>query len=140
VRASAARYILDAGPIVGALSERDQWYDWSRKTLGLVDTFAMTTELVFGEACHHLKAFRPGLYAALEGVHAGRFILESVWKENVPRALELLARYPQMDASDCSLVLLSERFPRARIITTDIAHFRIYRRFRNEALPLLAPA
>lgn len=135
----AVRYILDAGPIVGALSKRDQWHDWSRQVLGLVDTPAITTELVFGEACHLLKDFRPGLYAALEAIHAGRFLFHAVWEENIPRALELLARYPQMDAGDCSLVLLSERFPRAKIITTDTAHFRLYRRFRNRTLPLHAP-
>jgi hypothetical protein len=44
-----------------------------------------------------------------------------------------------MDAGDCSLVILSEVLPRATIITTDTGHFRLYRRFRNQALPLLTP-
>ena len=44
-----------------------------------------------------------------------------------------------MDAGDCSLVILSELLPRATVITTDTVHFRVYRRFRNQALLLLTP-
>ena len=44
-----------------------------------------------------------------------------------------------MDAGDCSLVILAELMPRATVITMDTAHFRIYRRFRNQAVPLLTP-
>jgi hypothetical protein len=51
----------------------------------------------------------------------------------------LLEKYPQMDAGDASLVALSERFPKAKIITTDVRDFTVYRRFRNDALPLIHP-
>ena len=52
---------------------------------------------------------------------------------------ELLAKYPQMDAGDATLVVLSELCPRARLITLD-DDFRRYRRFRNQAVPLVMPA
>jgi hypothetical protein len=139
VKATETKYIIDAGPIIGALSARDQWHDWSRRILALIDEPVATTEIVFGEACHLLKAHRPGLFAAIEGAHTGRFLLFSRWIEHGPHALELLQKYPQMDAGDCSLVILSEVLPRATIITTDTGHFRLYRRFRNQALPLLTP-
>ena len=44
-----------------------------------------------------------------------------------------------MDAGDASLVVLSERFPKAKIITTDVRDSTVYRRFRNEPLPLIHP-
>jgi hypothetical protein len=44
-----------------------------------------------------------------------------------------------MDAADASLVLLSELNTRAKIVTVDTRDFRIYRRFRGEALPIIAP-
>lgn len=37
------------------------------------------------------------------------------------------------------LVRLSEIFPQATVITTDAAHFKIYRRFRDQPLPLIHP-
>jgi hypothetical protein len=139
VKATEIRYIIDAGPIIGALSAADQWHDWSRRILALIDEPVATTEIVFGEACHRLKTYRLGLYAAVDGARAGRFLLLPQWVEHGGRALELLQKYPQMDAGDCSLVILSELLPRATIITTDAGHFRVYRRFRSQSLPLLTP-
>jgi hypothetical protein len=50
----------------------------------------------------------------------------------------LVAKYPQMDVGDATLVVLSELCPRARLITVD-ADFRQYRRLRNQAIPLVIP-
>jgi hypothetical protein len=33
----------------------------------------------------------------------------------------------------------SELYPKAKSITTDVRDFKVYRRFRNEILPLLHP-
>ena len=44
-----------------------------------------------------------------------------------------------MDVGDASLVVLSERVPKAKIITTDVRDFTVYRRFHNESLPLIQP-
>ena len=49
-----------------------------------------------------------------------------------------LPRYPEMDAGDATLVVLSELFPRAKLITVD-DDFRRYRRLRNQAIPLVIP-
>jgi len=43
-----------------------------------------------------------------------------------------------MDAADATLVVLSEQFPRARLIALD-SDFRRYRRFRDQVIPLLSP-
>jgi hypothetical protein len=47
-------------------------------------------------------------------------------------------QYLLMDAGDATLVVLSELCPRARLITVD-ADFRHYRRFRNQAIPIVIP-
>jgi hypothetical protein len=44
-----------------------------------------------------------------------------------------------MDAGDASLVVLSEKLPKAKLITTDVRDFTVYRRFRHEPLPLIHP-
>ncbi len=45
----------------------------------------------------------------------------------------------RMDLADAGIVRLAEIFPKARVITTDIADFRVYRRNRNEPLLLIQP-
>lgn len=71
-------------------------------------------------------------------MRTGRLRILPGWEQS-DRLNLLLEKYPQMDAGDASLVVLSERFPKAKIITTDVRDFTVYRRFRNEALPLIHP-
>lgn len=51
-----------------------------------------------------------------------------------------MARYAgRMQFADACLVRLSELHPTAQVLTTDTRDLRIYRRNRNERLPLIAP-
>jgi hypothetical protein len=44
-----------------------------------------------------------------------------------------------MDAADASLVVLSELFPKAKVITTDRRDFTVYRRFKRQRIPAVFP-
>jgi hypothetical protein len=68
-----------------------------------------------------------------------RLNLLPIWTHHGARASDLLGHYPQMDAGDASLGVLSELHPQAKIITTDVRDFTVYRRFRHAALPLIHP-
>lgn len=138
VKALAIDYLVDAGPIVGLLSEADQWHAWSHSVLTVLDVPLATTETVWAEVCHHLKGRRLGLLAAIEAVATGRVLLLPAW-DRATRIRALLEKYPTMDASDATLVVLSEKLPKAKIVTTDVRDFTIYRRFRDEPLPLMHP-
>lgn len=107
--------------------------------MATLDEPVFTTEVVFGEACHLLKSQRAAMTALIRQVTEGRLNLISIWAGHGRRAAELLADYPQMDAGDASLVVLSERYPRAKIITTDTRDFTVYRRHRGDPLPLIHP-
>ncbi len=139
MKASAIRYIIDAGPLVGALSRCDQWHARSAGVIATLDEPGFSTEVVFGEACHLLKFERTAMHALIRQVAERRLNLIPIWEVHGTRAAELLAAYPQMDAGDASLVVLSEQFPKARIITTDVRDFTVYRRFRHEPLPRIHP-
>ena len=138
VKVLATNYLVDAGPIIGLFSHDDQWHDWSHEVLTALDTPLATTETIWAEICHHLTRDRPSLIAAATAVREGNIVLHAGWSE-VTRMIALLEKYPRMDAGDASLVVLSERLPKARIITTDVRDFTVYRRFRNEPLPLIHP-
>jgi predicted nucleic acid-binding protein len=138
VKDSAIKYLIDAGPLVAALSASDQWHHWAVQAMSIIDEPVATTEFALAEACHLLKSDRPGLRQIVRFVATGRLVPISIWDAAV-RVDALLEKYPQMDAGDASLVVLSERLPKAKIITTDVRDFTVYRRFRNEALPLIHP-
>ena len=107
--------------------------------IATLDEPVFTTEIVFGEACHLLGGERAAILVLIRMVTEKRLNLLPIWANRGDRAAALLTRYPQMDAGDASLVVLSERLPKAKIITTDVRDFTVYRRFRNEALPLIHP-
>jgi len=138
VKASAISYLVDAGPLIGLLDGDDQWHDWSRETLSVLDERLATTETAVAEACHRLRRLRPALGELVELIASGRVLLVPVLSEQPRRVGELLAKYPEMDAGDATLVVLSELFPRAKLITLD-NDFRRYRRLRNQVISLVIP-
>jgi predicted nucleic acid-binding protein len=138
VKVSAINYLVDAGPLVGLLSHADQWHNWSQRTLEVLDEPLMTTETALAEVCHLVGRYRPALLEVTAMLVDGRLTAMPVLSEQPRRVGELLAKYPDMDAGDATLVVLSEQYPRAKLITVD-DDFRRYRRHRNQALPLVMP-
>jgi len=61
--------------------------------------------------------------------------------DHIQRIEELAARYADRrpDLADLCLIRMSELNPKFPVITIDIADFRIYRRGRREAIPLIHP-
>lgn len=139
MKASAVRYLVDAGPLIGWFSRRDQWHDWSTQALQAVDDVLWTSEAVFAEACYQLGGNSPEVATLVELADNGHLQLLSPFAESTGRLRTLLAKYPRMDVCDASLVLLSEMHPAAKIVTLDVRDFAIYRRFRTEPLPLICP-
>ena len=131
--------IVDAGPLVAWLNQADQWHEWATEALSQGSGPLHTTEIVLGEACYHLGGNSAPAQALLDWVRRGAVVLHAVWPRHLARTQELMLKFEGMDAADASLVVLSELHPRAVIVTVDVKDFRVYRRFRREALPLLMP-
>ena len=140
MRASEVKYLIDAGPLVGAFWAADQWHAWSRETLTSLGSPVHTTETVFAEAAHHLKRNLPALLQLLAAVDAGLVCLAPVFPIHLGRAAEIITEYdPRGDLGDASLVILSEQFPRAKLVTLDRTDFTIYRRRDGRPVPCLMP-
>ena len=139
VKVSAPRHLLDAGPLVGLLDADDQWHEWSRKALSAIPGALRTTETAVAEACYHLRDHRPALSAILRMIDAGAIVLEPLVQQRASRIDQLLADYTQMDFGDATLVVLSELYPDARLLTLDVRDFTIYRRGDGTAVPIIAP-
>ncbi len=131
------RTLVDAGPLIGWLNASDQWLAWSVSVLEKVKGPLHTSEVVLGEACWHLGGNTQPVHALLSLVSRGAIELLRPWPEDLHRTQELMLKYPTMDVGDASLVVLSERHPKAQVLTTDRADFSIYRRFRTQKIPAL---
>ena len=135
------RYLVDAGPLIALLNLRDQWHEWAdRVLLAIIDEPLWTTEAVLAEVCHNLGQNTSAVRQLLAHIQSGDLKVLAAVEANVGRLIALMEKYERMDVCDGSLVVLSEQFSSAKIITVDARDFPVYRRFGREPLPLIMPA
>lgn len=137
---SVAEFIADTGPLVGWINSRDQWHAWSVQVMEALAPPLLTCEAVIAEASWQLGPSREAIDRLYGLVEAGALRVVDLLPEHMPHLRPLTAKYPQMDFCDAAVVRLAEIFPRATVITTDSAHFTVYRRFRDKPLSLIHPA
>jgi len=133
------RYLIDAGPLIAVFARRDWWHAWAVNTLGSIGEPVWTSELVIGEAAWNLGQNSSATLELLSFIHRGEIGVVPVLEQHAARLSQLMAKYERMDVCDGSLVVLSEQFPKAKVITVDTRDFPVYRRFGREPLPLIMP-
>ena len=100
----------------------------------------LTCEAVVAEAAWQLAPSAEAVDRLYGLVEVGALRVVDLLPEHMPHIRALSAKYPQMDFCDAAVVRLAEIFPRATVITTDSAHFTVYRRFRDKEMALIHPA
>jgi uncharacterized protein len=131
---ASANVILDTGPLVVWLVESDQHHAWCAKVFERLPLPVVTTEAVITEAAHHLLGYERSVDALCEILESGSLRVEAV--ADLPAVCAFMRRY-RTDFADASIVWLSEQYPKARVFTVDFGDFQIYRRLRNEPVPLI---
>lgn len=137
---ASPRYILDTGPLVAFANAADEHHAWARGVLNALGEAPATCEIVLAEARYLLANSQRAVDLVLALPSEGRVLVEPVLADesNVVRAA--VAKYwPAMDVADGCVLQLAERFPRAKIITTDLRDFTIYRRPQGQPLNLIHP-
>jgi predicted nucleic acid-binding protein len=131
------RAIADTGFLVAFCNRKDAHHRWAVGVSERVTEPLLTCEAVLAETAFHLRSAAVVLALVREGLVRSAFVLS----ENLPRLAELAARYTdrEPDLADLCLVRLSELHPDYPVITTDLTDFRVYRRGRREAIPLIHP-
>ncbi len=132
-------HIIDTGPLVAWINRRDQWHEWSVSALADLTPPLLTCESVITEAAWHLGASREAVDQLYGLIEAGALRIVALFPDHVAHLRAFSAKYAQMDCADAAVVRLSELFPRALVVTTDLAHFQVYRRFQSKPIPLLHP-
>lgn len=135
---AVAKVIADTGPLVGYLDADDQWHAWSVNQFNQLAGPFLTCEAVISEASYLLG--KEGDGKLLEMIEIGLLEIVPLLPREIGRLRQLSARYAErIQFADACLVRLSELYPTAHIFTTDKRDFQIYRRHRNQRLPLIVP-
>jgi uncharacterized protein len=131
--------LLDTGPLVAYLRERDAYHDWAVAAFGGLDPPAITCEPVLTEACFLVERNgRPGTlvldYALAAGIQIGLQL-----GSEIDSVRALMHRYQDvpMSLADACLVRLAE-MTGLPICTLD-TDFAIYRADGRRALALITP-
>jgi predicted nucleic acid-binding protein len=128
--------IADTGFIVAFRNRTDQHHAWAVDLARQLDSPAFTCEAVLSEAAFHLGSSE----AALTLVTSGMLRVAFDCAQNIEHLHDLAVRYADRkpDLADLCLIRMSELLPRHAVITID-DDFRVYRRNKREAIPLLCP-
>ena len=134
------RYIVDSGPIIAALNRRDAYHKWAKNVFATLGEPPVTCEAVLTEACWHLRESPDTVARVLEMPTRGDLLLFPVADREGVALAGLVRKYgKRMDLADAGIVRLAEMFPKAKVITTDVRDFSVYRRNRNEPILLIHP-
>ena len=130
--------IADTGFLVAFSNRNDRHHAWARELAERVTEPLLTCDAVLAETAFHLGSSALALAFVNEGLVRPALVLG----DHLARLTELAQRYSgrQPDLADLCLIRLSELNPRYSVITTDLNDFRIYRRGRREAIPLIHPS
>jgi len=126
---AASRILIDTGPLVALLSERDQHHAICVEAARFLRGSFCTSWPVVTEATYLLRDRPNVVQTLLRRVHAGRIVLLPLGPVDFPGIADILARYSDQgfDLADASLMYLAEREAIETVFTTDRRHFSIYR-------------
>ena len=131
------RGIADTGFLVAFANRNDRYHPWAVSIGSRLTEPMLTCEAVLAETAFHLRSSEVVIRMVDEGLVTVAFDL----KDHLARLAQLAHRYADRnpDLADLCLIRMSELFPRHTLVTVDRADFRVYRRNKREAIPLLLP-
>lgn len=132
--------ILDTGPWVAFLSDRDRDHSWAKQQFDLLSGPFYTCEAVVSEVCFLLARSRLNPSHALRMVEAGIVRVEFGLGGDIAAVRALFERYDNVPASlaDACLIRMSELHEPSKVLTLD-SDFKIYRRHGRKVVPTILP-
>jgi predicted nucleic acid-binding protein len=129
--------IADTGFLVAFANRSDDYHEWAVGLAARVTEPLLTCEAVLAEAAFHLES----VPLVLAMVEERLLTLAFDCTDHLPQLKALAARYADRkpDLADLCLIRMSELYPRHSVITVDRDDFRVYRRNKREAIPLICP-
>jgi uncharacterized protein len=129
--------IADAGFLIAFGNRRDRHHAWAVSIAEQVVEPLLTCEAVLSEAAFQLEDAAYVMSLLHDGLVRVAFDLAAHEKEVAWLAEQYSSRQP--DLADLCLIRMSELHRAFHVVTTDVRDFRVYRRNRREAIPLITP-
>jgi uncharacterized protein len=129
--------IADTGFLVAFANANDKHHGWASELASGISAPLLTCEAVLAETAFHLE--NTALVLAM--IDEGLITLAFECRNHLVQLGRLAARYADRkpDLADLCLVRMSELFPKHPVVTIDRTDFRVYRRNKREAIPILCP-
>ena len=132
--------LIDSGPIVAALRQRDQHHAWARAHFEAGTEPFVTCEAVISESLFLLERARDGKEALCGLLERGVVTVGFSFAGQIAETLRLIRRYHDtpMSFADACLVRMAEQTDDAVVFITD-SDFRTYRKNGRQVIPLIMP-
>lgn len=133
--------LLDAGPIVALMDQREQHHPWARETFARLALPLVTCQAALTEASHLLRDEPAALARLMRHVAAGHLVDGLDFAAKAPLIAALMEKYadvPMSFADACIVAMADAIGPQSLIVTLD-SDFQIYRRADGSSFALLAP-
>ena len=131
--------ICDTGPLVAYLNRNDPYHSWAVALMKQVCSPMLTTEPALTEVAYFLRAGRVDVDPPFQLLEREAVRVDLQVAAHWPRLRTLMARYQQMDLVDASIVVMSERHLRSKVLTVDPTDFSTYRRNNRQVIDFVAP-
>jgi uncharacterized protein len=129
--------IADSGFIVAFGNRNDRCHAWAVEIACHLTEPLLTCEAVLAEAAFQLRSAAYILELVEEGMLRPAFDVSRHVAPLAALARRYSDRHP--DLADLCLIRMSELYPHHVVLTVDETDFRVYRRNKREAIPLLTP-
>lgn len=131
--------IVDTGPVVAFLNPEDSHHSWAVKQFNELHTPFLTCDGLLIEAAYLLGSTK-GKVQLLKLVASDALMMGFSIQQEADTLLKFIDKYGDLpiDLVDACIVRMSELYPEAEVLTID-SDFHIYRRNRNQRIPLIMP-
>lgn len=135
------RVIVDTGPIVAFLDQKDRHHGWVLGELATIEPPMLTCEAVLSEVWHLLRAHPNGRHALLDLISRNILSIAFDLSAEIAAVRQLALRYRNvpMALADGCLVRMTELYANSPVLTLD-SDFSIYRRNGRQSIPVISPA
>jgi len=134
------KFLIDTGPLVAFLNERDHHHGWTVEKLSDAQPPLLTCEAVLTKAFFLLRRHRAGTDALVKLIDREIVSVAFRLDEEHARVGNLIQRYSDLPISfaDACLVRMTEIYSDCQLFTFD-SDFQVYRRNGRQVIPTICP-
>ena len=131
--------ILDTSVLVALINRNDPNHVWAVREWTQLKPPVLTCDAVVSETCFLLKR-KYLIEAVFEMIEVGAIAIAFNLQEEISNIRVLMGRYESvpMSFADACLVRMAEQISNSAVMTLD-SDFKIYRKHRNEEIPVIQP-